>query len=111
MEQSSEHRASPPVVPNRELSRTEHEQIERRSAPRAAVVYETIRREGEEELQRPLVALAWSGLAAGSVTFGAYLGNFLLPGLLGNIIGGVTLVALLNYGQVLPQREASLSEV
>jgi formate-nitrite transporter family protein len=43
------------------------------------------------------------GVIAGSVTFGAYLSNFLIPGLLGNIIGGVALVALLNYGQVRPR--------
>lgn len=66
MSESSDGRVAPPhSVPNAELSRTEHEQIERRTAPRAVVVYETIRREGEEELRRPVVALAWSGLAAG----------------------------------------------
>jgi formate-nitrite transporter family protein len=65
VEQSGERIAPPPVAPNPDLSRTEHEQIERRTAPRAAVVYETIRRGGEEELRRPVVALAWSGLAAG----------------------------------------------
>jgi formate/nitrite transporter FocA (FNT family) len=48
-----------------DLSGAEHKQIERRAAPRAAVVYETIRREGEDELRRPSAALAWSGLAAG----------------------------------------------
>lgn len=32
---------------------------------RAAVVFESVRREGERELQRPTVALAFSGLAAG----------------------------------------------
>lgn len=37
----------------------------RREAPSAAVVFEAIRREGELELRRPLVGLAWSGLAAG----------------------------------------------
>lgn len=46
---------------------THHEKMDvnRRIAPRAAVVYETIRREGEEELYRSMPALAWSGLAAG----------------------------------------------
>jgi formate-nitrite transporter family protein len=29
------------------------------------VVHEAIRRDGDEELQRPVSALAWSGLAAG----------------------------------------------
>ncbi|HEU5011642.1 MAG TPA: formate/nitrite transporter family protein [Roseiflexaceae bacterium] len=51
-------------APN-DLSHQEAKQIERRAAPRAAVVYETIRREGQDELERPSRALAWSGLAAG----------------------------------------------
>lgn len=38
---------------------------EERIAPRAAVVYETIRREGEDELERSTGGLSWSGLAAG----------------------------------------------
>jgi hypothetical protein len=38
---------------------------EERRAIGAHVVYETIRREGEDELQRPAAAQAWSGLAAG----------------------------------------------
>src|SRR3954453_10027895 len=47
------------------LSEHEEEQITRRTAPRAVVVYEAIRSEGEEELARSTAALAWSGLAAG----------------------------------------------
>ena len=39
--------------------------MEERLAIGANVVYETIRREGEEELRRAVSALAWSGLAAG----------------------------------------------
>ncbi len=46
-------------------TRAEQEQVEERVAIGAHVVYETIRREGEEELRRPAAALAWSGLAAG----------------------------------------------
>lgn len=38
---------------------------EDRAAVGAAVVHEAVRKEGEEELQRPTAALAWSGLAAG----------------------------------------------
>ena len=45
-----------------DLSGAEHKQVEQRTAPRAAVVYETIRREGQDELRRPSAALAWSGL-------------------------------------------------
>jgi formate-nitrite transporter family protein len=37
----------------------------KRASPSAAVVYEAIRTEGEEELRRSTSALAWSGIAAG----------------------------------------------
>ena len=47
------------------LSKSEQKQAEKRSAVRAAVVHEAIQMEGEEELLRPVSALAWSGLAAG----------------------------------------------
>jgi formate/nitrite transporter FocA (FNT family) len=43
----------------------EKKQVEERVAIGANVVYETIRREGEDELRRPAAALAWSGFAAG----------------------------------------------
>jgi len=46
-------------------TRAEQKQVEDRQAIGANVVYETIRREGEEELHRPAAALAWSALAAG----------------------------------------------
>jgi len=46
-------------------TRTEKNQVEERLAIGAHVVYETIRREGEDELRRPAAALAWSALAAG----------------------------------------------
>lgn len=39
-------------------------------------------------------------VASGAVTWGHYLGGFLLPVFLGNSLGGVILVSLLNYGQV-----------
>lgn len=52
---------------------TDHEQMDvaqqrearEREAPSAAVVFEAIRRAGENELKRPLAGLAWSALAAG----------------------------------------------
>src|SRR3954447_17048819 len=43
----------------------EQRDIQNRSAPTGAVVYKTIRAEGEHELERATAALAWSGLAAG----------------------------------------------
>ncbi|CAL75580.1 putative transport protein, yfdC-like [Bradyrhizobium sp. ORS 278] len=36
----------------------------------------------------------------GQASLGDYAGAFFLPTLLGNVVGGTTLVALLNYGQV-----------
>ncbi len=51
------------VVP--ELSEKQQEEAQGRTSVSAVVVHETIRTDGEEELQRPLPALAWSGFAAG----------------------------------------------
>ncbi len=48
-----------------ELSKDEERRVEERSPPRAAVLFETIRREGEVELKRPILSLASSALAAG----------------------------------------------
>ena len=48
-----------------DLSRAERRVAEERTAPRAAVIHEAIRAEGEGELRRPLSALVWSGMAAG----------------------------------------------
>jgi formate/nitrite transporter FocA (FNT family) len=47
------------------LDKHEQKDARRRSAPKAAVVYEAIRQEGEEELARNTASLVWSGLAAG----------------------------------------------
>jgi len=41
----------------------------------------------------------------GSATFFEYAVVFFIPTLLGNVVGGTTLVALLNYGQVAPELE------
>lgn len=40
------------------------------------------------------------GVLSGEVSMVSYLAGFMLPTTLGNIVGGVILVALLNYGQV-----------
>lgn len=40
------------------------------------------------------------GVSIGAISWPAYLGGFLAPTLIGNIIGGVSLVAFLNYAQV-----------
>lgn len=43
--------------------------------------------------------------ALGDASWGAMAGGFIVPSVLGNAVGGVLLVALLNYGQVLADRE------
>lgn len=54
------------IPPDSPIStKMEKKQVEERTAIGAAVVYEAIRMEGEDELRRPAQALAWSGLAAG----------------------------------------------
>jgi formate/nitrite transporter FocA (FNT family) len=58
-------KADSPAVEGTISTRVEKKQVEERLAIGAHVVYETIRREGEEELHRPVSALAWSAFAAG----------------------------------------------
>jgi formate/nitrite transporter FocA (FNT family) len=41
----------------------------------------------------------------GEIGYGAYLARFFVPTLIGNVLGGVTLVAALNFGQVKPEIE------
>jgi formate/nitrite transporter FocA (FNT family) len=48
-----------------QLSSNEEQEVQHRVALRAAVVFETVRREGETEINRPIAALAFSALAAG----------------------------------------------
>ncbi len=44
-------------------------------------------------------------VVTGAASMADYVGTFFLPTLLGNSFGGVTLVAVLNYGQVAPEVE------
>jgi formate/nitrite transporter FocA (FNT family) len=50
---------------SKQLSERERREVKRRAPLRAAVVFETIRQEGQQELERPFAALSFSGLAAG----------------------------------------------
>lgn len=55
---------------SRPITESEIEDIEERSSPRTPVIYEIVRRLGEEEMARPVVSLWWSGIAAGlSISF------------------------------------------
>jgi formate/nitrite transporter FocA (FNT family) len=54
----------------RQITEREVEDVEERSRPRTPVIYEVVRRMGEEEMERPSVSLWWSGVAAGlSISF------------------------------------------
>jgi formate/nitrite transporter FocA (FNT family) len=48
-----------------QVTQREIEDIEELSSPRTPVIYEIVRRLGEEEMARPITSLWWSGLAAG----------------------------------------------
>ncbi|MCI4662315.1 MAG: formate/nitrite transporter family protein [Neomegalonema sp.] len=48
-----------------DLTKDEKRQVTARGRPSAPVIYEVIRRDGHEELNRPAASLMWSGIAAG----------------------------------------------
>jgi formate/nitrite transporter FocA (FNT family) len=47
---------------------------------------------------------AFARVWAGDASLGDMLGGFEIPALLGNVVGGVVLVAMLNHGQVRPEK-------
>ena len=52
------------------VTEREAEHVEERATPSTPVIYEVVRRMGEEEMARPAVSLWWSGIAAGlSISF------------------------------------------
>jgi formate/nitrite transporter FocA (FNT family) len=52
------------------ITEREAEHVEEHASPRTPVIYEVVRRLGEEEMARPAVSLWWSGVAAGlSISF------------------------------------------
>jgi len=77
----SQQRDVPPDSGEAESCKTrerEVEEVEERSTPPTPVIYEVIRRLGEEEMKRPVTSLWWSGVAAGlSISF-SLLGQAIL---------------------------------
>jgi formate/nitrite transporter FocA (FNT family) len=52
------------------ITAEEVKDVEELATPRTPVIYEVVRRLGEEEMERPLTSLWWSGVAAGlSISF------------------------------------------
>ncbi len=56
--------------PPKGISEKEVANVEEMSAPRTPVIYEVVRRLGDDEMARPITSLWWSGIAAGlSISF------------------------------------------
>jgi formate/nitrite transporter FocA (FNT family) len=73
------------VVSSRSGSRTakgitakEAREVEELSTPRTPVIYEIVRKHGDEEMERPAFSLWWSGLAAGLGISFSVLGQAIL---------------------------------
>src|SRR5450759_4505763 len=47
------------------ITKRENVDVEELSSPRTPVIYEVVRRIGDEEMQRPATSLWWAGVAAG----------------------------------------------
>jgi len=48
-------------------------------------------------------------VVTGAATLGDYFGVFLLPTLIGNMIGGISMVAIVNHAAIAPEIEDSQS--
>jgi formate-nitrite transporter family protein len=67
---SRENRSSRNDDADRGIRDDEIEDVEELATPRTPVIYEVVRRLGDEEMARPLTSLWWSGVAAGlSISF------------------------------------------
>ncbi|EIE49034.1 transporter (formate/nitrite transporter family protein) [Salipiger aestuarii] len=83
-------------------NRTVHEPFEERSVMQASrlsarLIYEVVRRDGDEELARPLVSLIWSGLAAGMLISFSVMGQSVLHRYLPSDAAWTPLVESLGY--------------
>jgi formate/nitrite transporter FocA (FNT family) len=74
----------------------EEQKIEQRVAPSAHVIHDVVLRQGEDELERPASALAWSGLAAGMSMGFSLIAEGLLHAMLPNS-GWRPLISKLGY--------------
>ncbi len=76
------------------LSRKEKAEVERKRPPRAAVLHEIIRSDGEQELKRSATALGWSSLAAGLSMGFSMLARGVLHRYVGDMPGGFLIESL-----------------
>lgn len=61
-----------------DLTDAEKQEVEHRQATASRVVHEIIRREGDDELDRPIASLMWSGIAGGVGLCASVLGRGIL---------------------------------
>ncbi len=80
-----------------DLDEGERSEIEDRSAPRATIVHEVVRKQGLEELARPAGSLFWSGVAAGVAIIASVIAQGALYHKLPEGMAGRTLVSQLGY--------------
>jgi formate/nitrite transporter FocA (FNT family) len=83
--------------PQTGLSHEEHKEVEELAAPRAPVLYEVVRRQGEEELDRPPGSLFWSGIAAGVTIMASVIAEGALRQKLPPDMPGREVIADLGY--------------
>ena len=76
------------------LSREEKVEVEKKRPPRAAVLHEIIRSDGEQELKRSLSALGWSSLAAGLSMGFSMVARGVLARYVGDLPGGFLIESL-----------------
>lgn len=86
-----------PNAPKKGLSQPEQQDAEDLAAPKAAVLHEVIRRQGEEELSRPPASLFWSGLAGGVTIMASVIAEAALQRKLPPGMPGREMVADLGY--------------
>ncbi len=65
-----------------DLTEGERDAVARRQSANARVIHEVIRRHGDEEMERPALSLAWSGLAGGVAISASVIGQSLLEEML-----------------------------
>lgn len=61
-----------------DLSEDEEKAVNERQAANALVIHEVIRRQGDEEMERPAISLIWSGLAGGVAISASVVGEGLI---------------------------------
>ena len=95
--QDRESRENAPNSSESSLTKSEREEVAEHRNLSALTHYSIIRREGEEELQRPLISLWWSGVAAGIGISTSILVEGIIRSSLGSDHAYLTLLESLGY--------------